>query len=71
MSTFTKKITFSLAVTVVVWVSILLFAVMWVQKAVAFVARGMEDGKNIRVAERNTCTVSSSEAHFTGCNSIL
>jgi len=71
MSTFTKKITSSLAVTVVVGVSILLFAVMWVQKAVAFVARGMEDGKNIRVAERNTCAVSSNEAHFTGCNSIL
>ncbi|MEK7135563.1 MAG: hypothetical protein AAB831_00180 [Patescibacteria group bacterium] len=71
MSTFTKKITSSLAVAIVVGVSVLLFATMWLQKAVAFVARGVEDGKNIRVAERNACTTSSNEAYFTGCNSIL
>ncbi len=71
MSTFTKKMTSSLAVAIVVGVSVLLFATMWLQKAVAFVAHGMEDGKNIRVAERNTCVITSNEAHFTGCSSIL
>ena len=71
MSTFTKKITSSLAVAIVVGVSVLLFATMWLQKAIAFVAHGMEDGKNIRVAERNTCVITSNEAYFTGCNSIL
>lgn len=45
-------------------------AMLAVQYAVSFFAKGLSDSSGMRVSA-NTAACSASDAHFTGCSSIL
>lgn len=67
----TKKIYKKVSVVILASFVIALVAVV-VQKAQVYIAKGIKDSQQLRVAERNVCDSTKGQTpHFGGCSSII